>query len=751
MNSLAVSLRGVVDLSEIRGDDVDAAGGKGANLGELIAAGFAVPPGFVVTADAYLDAIAEAGIRDELAASASEALDQDAADLATTAGRARELVGSCPIPDTLRDEIIERFHRLGDGVRVAVRSSATAEDSTDTSFAGMNETFTNVSEDDLIDRVRACWVSLFGDRVVSYRADRGLTDEPAIAVIVQQMVDSERSGVMFTVDPAEREQIMIEAAFGLGESVVSGRVEPDTYHVDRETTTVRGVRVGHKSFWIHRTDDGEAVDELDEEKAWQRVLDDDEIVRVADVGLRIEQHYGSPQDVEWAFVGDDLFIVQSRPITTLDVPEDAAAEAVLTGLGVGDRVASGRVRILRDPSEGDRFQDGEVLVAEMTSPDWLPIMRRAAGLVTDAGGSTCHAAIVSRELGKPAIVGTRTATTTLRDGDLITVDAGSGHVFAGAAQPEQPTVTVSSAPAVAEAVEVTATKLYVNLAMADRAVEVAKMDVDGVGLLRGEFMVTEALGGEHPRALIAAGRGNEFVERMSGQLGRIAGAFAPRPVVYRTMDFRSNEFRGLVGGDEFEPVEDNPMIGFRGCYRYIKDPQTFSLELEALARVREQFPNLQVMIPFVRTAWELEACFEAIDHSPLGRQRGLVKWVMAEVPSVIARIDDYAALGVEGVSIGSNDLTQLMLGVDRDSEMLAELFDESDKAVLWAIEHIVTSARAAGLTSSLCGLAPSRNPAFVEHLVRFGITSVSVDPDAIAPARRFLGAAERRLMLERLR
>jgi pyruvate,water dikinase len=238
---------------------------------------------------------------------------------------------------------------------------------------------------------------------------------------------------------------------------------------------------------------------------------------------------------------------------------------------------------------------------------------------------------------------------------------------------------------------------------------------------------------------------------MSDQLGRIAGAFAPRPVVYRTMDFRSNEFRGLVGGDQFEPVEDNPMIGFRGCYRYIKDPQTFSLELDALARVREQFPNLQVMIPFVRTAWELEACFEAIDHSPLGRQRGLVKWVMAEVPSVIARIDDYAALGVEGVSIGSNDLTQLMLGVDRDSEMLAELFDESDHAVLWAIEQIVTSARAAGLTSSLCGLAPSRNPAFVEHLVRFGITSVSVDPDAIGPARRFIGAAERRLMLERLR
>ncbi|MEL6894137.1 MAG: putative PEP-binding protein, partial [Actinomycetota bacterium] len=309
-------------------------------------------------------------------------------------------------------------------------------------------------------------------------------------------------------------------------------------------------------------------------------------------------------------------------------------------------------------------------------------------------------------------------------------------------------VAASAAPSVAAPL---ATKLYVNLAIADRAEEIAAMQVDGVGLLRGEFMVTEALGGRHPRALIASGGQAEFISRMSSQLGRIARAFGNRPVIYRTMDFRSNEFRGLEGGDRFEPVEENPMIGYRGCYRYLHDTETFSLELDTIARVRDECPNLHVMIPFVRTEWELAACLDAIDASPLGRQRDLELWVMAEVPSIVARIQDYARLGISGVSIGTNDLTQLMLGVDRDSEILAELFDERDSAVLWAIRTIIDQCRAAGLTSSLCGLAPSRDPRFAEHLVEFGITSVSVDADAVDAARRTLAAAERRLVVDAAR
>jgi pyruvate,water dikinase len=746
--------RTVTNLSEVRASDVALVGGKGANLGEMIAADFPVPPGFVVTADAFTDALEGAGVRSELAELTRRAASLPADELARIAKRARDLVGSVGLPEPLADSVLLAHADLGD-VRVAVRSSATAEDTTDTSFAGMNETFTNVTRESLVDRIQQCWISLYGDRVVAYRAEQELTDEPAIAVVVQQMVDSDRSGVMFTVDPSAREQLVVEAAFGLGEVVVGGLVEPDTYRIDRATLRIREQRIGHKEFRIVTGPSGDVQEKLPDDLAWQRVLQDDETNVLVRLGMDIERHYDAPQDIEWAFVGDRLYIVQSRPLTTLDRQGTGSGDddtPLLHGLGVGDRTATGRVRILHSPKDGSQLEDGEILVAEMTSPDWVPTMRRAAALITDAGGSTCHAAIVSRELGIPAVVGTRTATHALRDGDLVTVVASSGQIFAGDHHEALPTVVVKGAPASSTAPsESLATKLYVNLAIADRALEAAAMEVDGVGLLRGEFMVTEALGGQHPRALIAEGRSGEFVSRMSAQLIRIAGPFAPRPVVYRTMDFRSNEFRGLDGGEEFEPVEQNPMIGYRGCYRYIKDPETFALELETIAHVREDFPNLQVMIPFVRTKWELEACLEAIDRSRLGAQRGLKLWVMAEVPSVIARIPDYVALGIEGVSIGSNDLTQLMLGVDRDSDVLAELFDESDDAVLWAIEKIVDACNETGITSSLCGLAPSANPAFAEHLVRFGITSISVDPDAVPAARRVLGAAERRILLEAAR
>jgi pyruvate,water dikinase len=623
----------------------------------------------------------------------------------------------------------------------------------------MNATFTNVrGPAALRDAVVRCWASAFAPRAVAYRAEHGFTTgAPDIAVVVQLMVQVDKAGVAFTADPVSgrRDRVVLEAAWGQGEVVVSGQVEPDTYVVDAAGPALLEVHRGTQTTKIVAGPEGDRRVDVDATSG--PVLTRAEAEQVAALALRVQAHYDCPQDVEWAFSGADLWLVQTRPITTLvpaevpapRTPAEPAAGPVLRGLGASPGRASGRVRVLHSPAEGTRMRDGEVLVAPLTNPDWMPAVRRAAALVTDTGGITCHAAIVARELGVPAVVGTRTGTATLDDGAEVTVDGTAGQVWAGRlpAEPAPVARTAPAAPAPA-AEEVIGTTLYVNLADPAKAEEVAALAVDGVGLLRAELLLTRALDGRHPSDLIARGESEPLVAAMAASIGTIGRAFGTRPVIYRTADLRSNEFRGLAGGEAYEPVEDNPMIGYRGCYRYVRDPSFFRLELDALARVREASPNVGLMIPFVRTKWELEACLELIDASPLGGQRGLHRWVMAEVPSVTYWLPEYIGLGVDGVSIGSNDLTQLVLGVDRDSADLAELFDEADPAVLAAIDAVVSIARRLGITSSLCGQAPSNRPSFVEHLVRMGITSVSVEPSAVPATRRALARAERRVLLE---
>jgi pyruvate,water dikinase len=748
----------VDDIANLRMSDAEKAGGKGANMGEMVAAQLPVPPGFVVLRDSYLTSMSSALVSDELNAAHREALlragDPDVFDdLCTTM---KSLVIKAGMPDDVRESIVDSYRAMGSNCFVAVRSSATGEDSADASFAGMNETFTNVrGEQDLVEAVRNCWASLFGARVVAYRASRGFSADPAMAVVVQLMIASERSGVAFTADPTTdaTDRVVVEAAFGQGEVVVSGSVEPDTYVVSKDDGTILSRRRGLKSFKIVRGPDGrDQRIELDEAQAHAQVLTDDEVREIAAIAVRSENHAGCPQDTEWAIADGKTYIVQTRPITTLSRAGKPAAEShevLIQGLPAVPGAASGVVRILNDVHDGGRLQDGEVLVATMTNPDWLPTMRRAAALVTDTGGMTCHAAIVARELKVPCIVGARTATTDLADGMMVTVDGTHGRVLAGRVAGGAQAAPVAAAQQVlAVAGEVTATKIYVNILLPDSAEAAAAQDVDGVGLLRAETMLTDALGNRHPRDLIAKGEQESLVDKLAAAVGRVASAFAPRPVIYRASDFRTNEFRSLSGGEKYEVQEHNPMIGFRGCYRYVKNPDLFNLELTALARVREQNPNLHLMIPFVRTKWELEECLALVDASPLGRQRGLHRWVMAEVPSVVYWLPEYVGMGIDGVSIGSNDLTQLVLGVDRDSDLCAELYDESDEAVLDAIAQIVSTARRLGITSSLCGQAPSTKPAFAEHLVRMGITSISVTPDVAAQARRVVAAAERRVLLE---
>jgi pyruvate,water dikinase len=762
----------VKPFSQIRRSDVATVGGKGANLGEMTSAKFPVPDGFVLGIDAYALFYEANALAPRVAAAIGRLNVDDPASLEKEASAIRELVIGGTMPKSLQDEIEHAYDGLlgnqPDCPRVAVRSSATAEDTAQFSFAGMFESFLNVcNKPALIDAIKRCWASTFGARVLFYRIKQGLPAEMPVAVVVQRMVNSQKSGVIFTTDPSTRDasRIVIEAVWGLGESIVQGAVTPDRHVLDKASLRILSTDVAEKESlltWDAASHQMVHVDLHGDIRAGAPVLSNDEIIALGRLARRVEDHYGVPQDLEFAIEGREIYLIQTRPITTLggrpstNTGSADGGRLLVRGLGASPGRATGVVRVLETPADGALMKEGEILVTHMTSPDWVPIMRRAAAIVTDAGGMTSHAAIVARELGLPCVVGTHTATSAMKTGMIVTVEGGAGTVVSGGIESpvsngsKQRTRAAGTQHPV-HAAPTTATRLYVNLAEPERAAEVASRDVDGVGLLRAEFMMLEALEHTHPREFLKTRSAAEFTNRMAAGLRTFAKAFAPRPVVYRAMDFRSNEFRSLTGGAEHEPTESNPMIGYRGCFRYTREPDLFTLELTALAEARQDFENLHLMIPFVRTLHELETCIRLIDESPLGKDTRLERWIMAEVPSVVYWLPKYAALGISGVSIGSNDLTQLVLGVDRDSDLFGSAYDERDPAVLDAIRAIIMECRRLGLTCSICGQAPSIHPEYAEQLVEWGIDSISVNVDAIDRTRHNIAVAEQRLVLEKAR
>ncbi len=776
----------VIPFEKLRKEDSRLAGGKNANLGELAAAGFPVPPGFAITSKAYEYFLEKSSVKERIAKMLEETPRGAAAPEAyqEASKRIREVVEAAEVPPELRDAIVlayrELCRRLGREVYVAVRSSATAEDLSTASFAGQQETYLNIrGEEELIRAVKKCWSSLFTARAIFYREQKGFPHEQVLmGVGVQEMVDAKSAGVMFTIDPVTGDptKLVIESSWGLGESVVSGEVTPDYFVVDKKTLKILERKTSRKEKQrIRDPETGRTVTvEVPDEKKEAPSLTDDEVRELAQLGIKIEKHYGQPQDIEWAIDRNrpfphNVMILQARPETVWSAkrleeaekpPEKPAIEGrvvVVKGLPASPGVHTGRAKVALTVEEASKIvSKGDILVTKMTNPDWVPYMRLAGAIVTDEGGMTCHAAIVSRELGIPCIVGAGDATQLLKTGEVYTVDASAGVVYEGVVEEvlEKPSEEVALPRLPAEAAPITGTKIYMNLGAPDMIDKYKNLPFDGIGLMRIEFILASYIG-DHPNYLIEIGHPEKFVDKLADGITRVARAIYPRPVVVRFSDFKTNEYRQLKGGEKYEPEESNPMLGWRGASRYISPgyEKAFRLECKAIRKVREEYglKNVWVMIPFVRTVWELQKCLEIMAEEGLRRGRDFKIWIMAEVPSIIILADEFSKY-VDGFSIGSNDLTQLILGVDRDSQILPEIdsryFDERDPAVKRAIHHLIEVAHENGVTVSICGQAPSVYPDFVEFLVRCGIDSISVNPDAVIDTRRLVASIEQRILLE---
>lgn len=749
----------VVWLEEVGKEDLSVVGGKGASLGEMINIGVPVPGGFAVTAQAFRDFLDRSGISEKLFnALKVDANNQEA--LLKAEAEAKKLIMDAKVPEDIEKAIKSRYaemvKREGKDIYVAVRSSATAEDLPDASFAGQQETFLNVKgAEKVFEAVRKCWASLYGARAIFYRIEQGFEHEKVnLSAVVQKMVDSEKSGVMFSSQPSTGEPlVVIEGAWGLGESVVSGSVSPDNYVVDRASKKMVSKYIASKEIMIirdpktHKT----VTIPVPPEKKDAQVLTEDEMSQLATYAETLEKHYGIPQDIEWGVEKGKIYILQSRPITTISKAASPAAGSAATGkvlvkgLGASPGVASGAAKLVTGSRDLDKILPGDIMVTKMTMPDMVPAMKRAGAIVTDEGGMACHAAIVSRELGCPAVVGTKKGSSILKDGMTITVDGGKGQVYEGR-------IAIEAKPAVTAAVSapskpITATEVKVNISEPSRAGAAAATLADGVGLLRIEHMILGL--GKTPNYYIKNGKTEEYIEELVKGIKTVADPFYPRPVWVRTLDAPTDEFRAMEGGEN-EPIEHNPMLGWRGIRRDLTETEHFRLEVQAFKRLHEMgLTNVGIMLPMVQHVRELRKAKAIMMEEGLDLEN-IDIGIMVETPGAALTIEDFIDEGLDFVSFGTNDLTQYTLAVDRNNENVAGLYSELHPAILKLIEYVVERCNDAGVTTSICGQAGSY-PEMAKRLVEIGITSISANIDAVAVVRETVARAEKKIMLKALR
>ena len=773
----------VLWFDELRRADVGLVGGKSSSLGELTSSvDVPVPYGYATTASAYRYFMEKTGQNKKIHKMLQELQDvEDSVELHEVCTKIRESICSATMPEDLAEQIGKAYEELAEKVGeknpfVAVRSSATAEDLPDASFAGQQDTYLNVTGRDMVIRkVKECYASTFTDRAVYYRAKKNFDHENvALSAAVQMMADAKAAGVMFTVNLATGadDSIMIEGSWGLGEYIVQGTVTPDNFVVDKDSLTITSRRINEKSIELIRKEGGDVEErKVEPERAKAQVISDEQIAQLADYAKRIEKHYGCYMDMEWAVDHKDrLWILQARPETVWSKKtkeKKSEEETVMTtdhnvlvkGLPASPGMAAGKCHVITDPKDIDTFKEGEVLVTTMTSPDWVPAMKKAVAIVTDAGGMTCPASIVSRELGIPCVVGTKSrsveATGVLKTGQDITIDARNGIVYDGIVadlvKKGMPAAQAAGTAAVAaEYFPPTGTRVLMNLGDPDLADKYASLPCDGIGLMREEFIWTTFIH-EHPLYLIETGRPEKVVDMLAEGISKVCRALAPRPVVLRFSDFKSGEYRNLKGGDKYEPEEPADLLGWRGASRYYDPKYTdaFRLELKAVRKVREEYglKNLNCMIPFCRTVDEAEKVTAIMREEGLERGPDFKLLLMAEIPANILLADRFNKF-VDGYSIGSNDLTMLILGCDRNNDTVASLFDERNLAIKRAIRHLIKVAHRDGKTVSICGQAPSVYPDFTEFLVKSGIDYVSVNPDMVKSTRLNVARIEQRLMLD---